>query len=109
MAVREVGVRGRGGGQGGRGGGQGGRGEGLGAGCRGTLMSGVQALMAPRGATKILNFASLSKQTQTKNQQDSCCCCCCCTASLPRVINVKFPLQPHQKYYITQYGEHGPS
>ena len=27
--------------------------------------------------------------------------------SLPRVINVKFPLQPHQKYYITQYGELG--
>ena len=25
--------------------------------------------------------------------------------SLLRVINVKFPLQPHQKYYITQYGE----
>ena len=27
------------------------------------------------------------------------------TLSLPRVINLKFPLQPHQKYYITQYGE----
>ena len=27
------------------------------------------------------------------------------TLSLPRVINVKFLLQPHQKYYITQYGE----
>ena len=25
------------------------------------------------------------------------------TLSLPRVINVKFPLQPHQKYYIAQY------
>ena len=25
----------------------------------------------------------------------------------PRVINVKFPLQPHQKYYITQYEELG--
>ena len=24
------------------------------------------------------------------------------TLSLLRVINVKFPLQPHQKYYITQ-------
>ena len=24
---------------------------------------------------------------------------------LPRVINVKFPLQPHQKYNITQYEE----
>ena len=24
------------------------------------------------------------------------------TLSLPRVINFKFPLQPHQKYYITQ-------
>ena len=24
------------------------------------------------------------------------------TPSLPRVINFKFPLQPHQKYYITQ-------
>ena len=24
-----------------------------------------------------------------------------------RVINVKFPLQPHQKYYITQYEEFG--
>ena len=23
--------------------------------------------------------------------------------SLPRVINIKFPLQPHQKYYITRY------
>ena len=27
--------------------------------------------------------------------------------SLPRVINVKFPLQPHQNYHITQYGELG--
>ena len=25
--------------------------------------------------------------------------------SLPRVIDVKVPLQPHQKYYITQYEE----
>ena len=25
--------------------------------------------------------------------------------SLSRVINVKFPLQPHQKYNITQYGQ----
>ena len=29
------------------------------------------------------------------------------TLSLPRVINFKFPLQPHQKYYITHYGELG--
>ena len=29
------------------------------------------------------------------------------TLSLPRVINVKFPLQPHQKYNITKYGELG--
>ena len=29
------------------------------------------------------------------------------TLPLPRVINLKFPLQPHQKYYITQYGELG--
>ena len=29
------------------------------------------------------------------------------TLSLSRAINVKFPLQPHQKYYITQYGERG--
>ena len=29
------------------------------------------------------------------------------TSSLPRVINFKFPLQPHQKYYITQYEELG--
>ena len=28
------------------------------------------------------------------------------TLSLPRVINVKFLLHPHQKYYIAQYGEH---
>ena len=27
--------------------------------------------------------------------------------SLPRVINFKFLLQYHQKYYITQYGEFG--
>ena len=27
------------------------------------------------------------------------------TVSLPRVINFKLPLQPHQKYYITQYEE----
>ena len=27
------------------------------------------------------------------------------TLSLPRVINFKFPLQPHHKYYITQYGD----
>ena len=27
--------------------------------------------------------------------------------SLPRVINVKFPLQSHQKYHIKQYGEPG--
>ena len=27
------------------------------------------------------------------------------TLSLLRVINVKFPLQPHKKYDITQYGE----
>ena len=27
------------------------------------------------------------------------------TFSLPRVINFKFPLQPHQKYNITQYYE----
>ena len=29
------------------------------------------------------------------------------TLSLPRVINFKFLLQPHQKYYIAQYGELG--
>ena len=29
------------------------------------------------------------------------------TLSLPRVINFKFPLQPHQKYNIIQYGERG--
>ena len=29
------------------------------------------------------------------------------TLSLLRVIDVKFPLHPHQKYYITQYGELG--
>ena len=27
--------------------------------------------------------------------------------SLSKVINVRFPLQPHQRYYITQYGELG--
>ena len=27
------------------------------------------------------------------------------TLSLPRVINVQFLLQPHQKYYIAQYEE----
>ena len=27
------------------------------------------------------------------------------TLSLLRVINFKFPLQPHRKYYITQYEE----
>ena len=31
------------------------------------------------------------------------------TLSFPRVINFKFPLQPHQKYYITQYEELGVS
>ena len=29
------------------------------------------------------------------------------TLSLPRVISFKFPLRPHQKYYITQYEELG--
>ena len=29
------------------------------------------------------------------------------TLSLPRVINIKFLLQPHQKYYITLYEELG--
>ena len=29
------------------------------------------------------------------------------TFSLPRVINVKFPLQPHEKYKVTQYEELG--
>ena len=29
------------------------------------------------------------------------------TFPLPRVINLKFPLLPHQKFYITQYGERG--
>ena len=29
------------------------------------------------------------------------------TLSFPRVINFKFPLRPHQKYYITQYEELG--
>ena len=32
-------------------------------------------------------------------------CIVCLTLSLLRVINVKFPLQPNQKYYITQWGE----
>ena len=32
---------------------------------------------------------------------------CFLTPSLPRVINLKFPLQPHEKYYVTQYGELG--
>ena len=32
---------------------------------------------------------------------------CNATLSLPRVINIKFPLQPHQQYNITQYGELG--
>ena len=31
----------------------------------------------------------------------------CLTLSLQRVINRKFPLQPHQKHYITQYEELG--
>ena len=30
-----------------------------------------------------------------------------CTLSFPTVINFKIPLQSHQKYYITQYGELG--
>ena len=29
------------------------------------------------------------------------------TLSLPTVINIKFPLQPHQEYYITRYKAHG--
>ena len=29
------------------------------------------------------------------------------TLSLPRMINFKFPLQPYEKYYITQYEELG--
>ena len=29
------------------------------------------------------------------------------TLSLPRVINFKFPQQPHKKYYFTQYEEIG--
>ena len=29
--------------------------------------------------------------------------------SLPRVINFKFPLRTHQKYYIAQYEERGSS
>ena len=29
------------------------------------------------------------------------------TLSLPRVINFKFPLQPHHKYYTAQYEEIG--
>ena len=29
------------------------------------------------------------------------------TLSLPRLINIKYLLQPHHKYYITQYGELG--
>ena len=29
------------------------------------------------------------------------------TLSVPRAINLQFPLQPHQKYDITQYGELG--
>ena len=29
------------------------------------------------------------------------------TLLLPRMINFKFPLQPHQKYYITRYEEPG--
>ena len=31
-----------------------------------------------------------------------CSCLLCSTLSLPGVINFRFPLQPHQKYYITQ-------
>ena len=31
----------------------------------------------------------------------------CLTLSLPRAISFKFPLYPHQKSYITQYGELG--
>ena len=31
------------------------------------------------------------------------------TLSLPRVIHFKFPLEPHQYYYITQYEELGSS
>ena len=38
----------------------------------------------------------------TYEQQDSAL-----TLPLPRVINVKFPLQPGQNYNITQYGELG--
>ena len=29
------------------------------------------------------------------------------TLSLPRVINLEFPLEPHQKYNIIQYEELG--
>ena len=32
---------------------------------------------------------------------------CHVTPSFPRAINIKFLLQPHQKYCITQYGELG--
>ena len=32
---------------------------------------------------------------------------CVLTLSLPRVINIRFPLQPHQQYNITQYEERG--
>ena len=36
-----------------------------------------------------------------------CCSLVWLTLSLPRVINLQFPLQPLQKYDITQYGERG--
>ena len=46
---------------------------------------------------------AMASQCNHKQEYTSCAL----TLSLPRVINFKFPLHPHQKYYITQYEEPG--
>ena len=53
----------------------------------------------PRSPFPVVSFRSSCIRLKERQMNDK--------RLLPSVINVKFPLQPHEKYCITQYGELG--
>ena len=61
----------------------------------------------PNSCTIAYNLARSNHTMQLACCLHVCSCLPTFTLSFPRVINVKFPLQPHQKFNITKYGELG--
>ena len=61
----------------------------------------------PSNNKKINKQTNEQTYTETNKHGASRQTTCFLSLSFPTVANIKFPLQPHQKYYITKYEELG--